>query len=194
MKNINCQHKSLSQNIVFYVFFSSFGHALLPGEGAAMAEYVKAGKRIPRRGEIGLTSNEIADFEKSGYVMSGSRYLIFLGQFIIFIMLKSGICYRIIIWLHIICVFVITILNALLQTSAYGSCTSEKGKPDLQCGWEESSGILQPGGTEKERKQNPVELQGDGLQEDQRQRREVITFIVLTPVLAQYVYFFLSWL
>lgn len=46
-----------------------------------MAEYVKAGKRIPRRGEIGLTSNEIADFEKSGYVMSGSRYLIFLGQF-----------------------------------------------------------------------------------------------------------------
>lgn len=58
-------------------FSSSFGHALLPGEGAAMAEYVKAGKRIPRRGEIGLTSNEIADFEKSGYVMSGSRCLIF---------------------------------------------------------------------------------------------------------------------
>lgn len=51
-----------------------FGHALLPGEGAAMAEYVKAGKRIPRRGEIGLTSNEIATFEKSGFVMSGSRH------------------------------------------------------------------------------------------------------------------------
>ncbi|KAK3535731.1 hypothetical protein QTP70_020976 [Hemibagrus guttatus] len=51
-----------------------FGHALLPGEGAAMAEYVKAGKRIPRRGEIGLTSDEIADFEQSGYVMSGSRH------------------------------------------------------------------------------------------------------------------------
>lgn len=51
-----------------------FGHALLPGEGAAMAEFVKAGKRIPRRGEIGLTSNEIAEFEKSGYVMSGSRH------------------------------------------------------------------------------------------------------------------------
>lgn len=46
---------------------------MLPGEGAAMAEYVKAGKRIPRRGEIGLTSDEIASFEKSGYVMSGSR-------------------------------------------------------------------------------------------------------------------------
>uniref|UniRef100_A0A8C5S5I8 NF-kappa-B-activating protein C-terminal domain-containing protein n=1 Tax=Laticauda laticaudata TaxID=8630 RepID=A0A8C5S5I8_LATLA len=42
--------------------------------GAAMAEYVKAGKRIPRRGEIGLTSEEIASFEKSGYVMSGSRH------------------------------------------------------------------------------------------------------------------------
>ncbi|OCT65969.1 hypothetical protein XELAEV_18042224mg [Xenopus laevis] len=52
----------------------NFGHALLPGEGAAMAEYVKAGKRIPRRGEIGLTSDEIASFEKSGYVMSGSRH------------------------------------------------------------------------------------------------------------------------
>ncbi|XP_065128019.2 NF-kappa-B-activating protein [Paramisgurnus dabryanus] len=51
-----------------------FGHALLPGEGAAMAEFVKAGKRIPRRGEIGLTSNEISEFEKSGYVMSGSRH------------------------------------------------------------------------------------------------------------------------
>ncbi|XP_071395653.1 NF-kappa-B-activating protein [Centroberyx affinis] len=51
-----------------------FGHALLPGEGAAMAEYVKAGKRIPRRGEIGLTSDEIANFEKSGFVMSGSRH------------------------------------------------------------------------------------------------------------------------
>ncbi|XP_010634581.1 NKAP-like protein [Fukomys damarensis] len=52
----------------------SYGHALLPGEGAAMAEYVKAGKRIPRRGEIGLTSEEIASFEGSGYVMSGSRH------------------------------------------------------------------------------------------------------------------------
>ncbi|XP_004628545.1 NKAP-like protein [Octodon degus] len=52
----------------------SYGHALLPGEGAAMAEYVKAGKRIPRRGEIGLTSEEIASFECSGYVMSGSRH------------------------------------------------------------------------------------------------------------------------
>lgn len=61
---------------------SSFGHALLPGEGAAMAEYVKAGKRIPRRGEIGLTSDEIANFEKSGYVMSGSRYAIFVLFFL----------------------------------------------------------------------------------------------------------------
>ncbi|KAJ8266497.1 hypothetical protein GJAV_G00131100 [Gymnothorax javanicus] len=52
----------------------NYGHALLPGEGAAMAEYVKAGKRIPRRGEIGLTSDEIASFEQSGYVMSGSRH------------------------------------------------------------------------------------------------------------------------
>ncbi|XP_014054531.1 NF-kappa-B-activating protein-like [Salmo salar] len=51
-----------------------FGHALLPGEGAAMADYVKAGKRIPRRGEIRLTSDEIATFEMSGFVMSSSRH------------------------------------------------------------------------------------------------------------------------
>jgi len=51
-----------------------YGEALLPGEGEAMANYVKAGKRIPRRGEIGLTSDEIQSFEDSGYVMSGSRH------------------------------------------------------------------------------------------------------------------------
>ena len=50
-----------------------YGKALLPGEGAAMAAYVAEGKRIPRRGEIGLTSDEIAAFESVGYVMSGSR-------------------------------------------------------------------------------------------------------------------------
>lgn len=51
-----------------------FGHALLPGEGAAMAAYIAEGKRIPRRGEIGLTSDEISTFESVGYVMSGSRH------------------------------------------------------------------------------------------------------------------------
>lgn len=50
------------------------GRALLPGEGAAMASYVIEGKRIPRRGEIGLTSDEIETFESVGYVMSGSRH------------------------------------------------------------------------------------------------------------------------
>ena len=50
------------------------GKALLPGEGAAMAAYVAEGKRIPRRGEIGLTSEEIEQFEEVGYVMSGSRH------------------------------------------------------------------------------------------------------------------------
>lgn len=50
------------------------GKALLPGEGAAMAAYVAEGKRIPRRGEIGLTSEEIASYESQGYVMSGSRH------------------------------------------------------------------------------------------------------------------------
>ncbi|CAD6209004.1 GSCOCG00003651001-RA-CDS [Cotesia congregata] len=51
-----------------------FGKALLPGEGAAMAAYIAEGKRIPRRGEIGLTSDEIASYESVGYVMSGSRH------------------------------------------------------------------------------------------------------------------------
>lgn len=48
---------------------------MLPGEGAAMAAYIAEGKRIPRRGEIGLTSNEIQQFEDVGYVMSGSRFV-----------------------------------------------------------------------------------------------------------------------
>lgn len=38
------------------------------------AAYIAEGKRIPRRGEIGLTSDEIDTFEKVGYVMSGSRH------------------------------------------------------------------------------------------------------------------------
>lgn len=50
-----------------------YGKALLPGEGAAMAAYIADGKRIPRRGEIGLTSGEIEEYEDVGYVMSGSR-------------------------------------------------------------------------------------------------------------------------
>lgn len=51
-----------------------FGKALLPGEGSAMAGYITEGKRIPRRGEIGLTSDEIKRFEEQGFVMSGSRH------------------------------------------------------------------------------------------------------------------------
>ena len=51
-----------------------YGGHLLPGEGAAMAAYVKEGKRIPRRGEVGLDSEQIEMFERAGYVMSGSRH------------------------------------------------------------------------------------------------------------------------
>ena len=39
-----------------------------------MAQYVAAGKRIPRRGEVGLSADEISKFEDLGYVMSGSRH------------------------------------------------------------------------------------------------------------------------
>lgn len=47
---------------------------MLRGEAAAMAAYAAQGKRIPRRGEIGLTSEEIAIYEVAGYVMSGTRH------------------------------------------------------------------------------------------------------------------------
>lgn len=53
---------------------SAYGKALLPGEGAALAQYVQQNLRIPRRGEIGYTGDEISGYEKSGYVMSGSRH------------------------------------------------------------------------------------------------------------------------
>lgn len=41
-----------------------------------MAAYVQQGKRIPRRGEIGLSGDQIADYENAGFVMSGSRYFL----------------------------------------------------------------------------------------------------------------------
>ncbi|TFY73909.1 hypothetical protein EWM64_g10104 [Hericium alpestre] len=54
----------------------AYGGALLRGEGSAMAAFLQDGTdmRIPRRGEIGLESDEIASFESVGYVMSGSRH------------------------------------------------------------------------------------------------------------------------
>mmetsp|Transcript_12444 Transcript_12444/g.19166 ORF Transcript_12444/g.19166 Transcript_12444/m.19166 type:complete len:768 (-) Transcript_12444:76-2379(-) len=53
---------------------NAYGSALLPGEGEALAQYVQQNLRIPRRGEIGYSSNDIDSYEKSGYVMSGSRH------------------------------------------------------------------------------------------------------------------------
>jgi len=49
------------------------GADMLPGEAEAMAKFVKEKKRIPRRGEIGLSSKEIQKYEEAGFVMSGSR-------------------------------------------------------------------------------------------------------------------------
>jgi len=53
---------------------NAYGGALLPGEGQALAQYVQQNLRIPRRGEIGYTGDEIENYEQSGYVMSGSRH------------------------------------------------------------------------------------------------------------------------
>ncbi len=47
---------------------------MLYGEAEAMAAYAAEGKRIPRRGEIGLDPEKIEQFEAAGYVMSGNRH------------------------------------------------------------------------------------------------------------------------
>lgn len=51
-----------------------YGGALLPGEGAAIAQFVQQNLRIPRRGEIGWAGEEIETLENQGFVMSGSRH------------------------------------------------------------------------------------------------------------------------
>lgn len=87
--------------------------------------------------------------------------------------------------------------NVTPQTSSYGGRASEKGKPDLQCRRKESSGILQPGGEEEEGEQDPVELQGDGVQENQRQGGEVsVTCTGLSqiyPLLDTFTFCFVTW-
>lgn len=50
------------------------GEALRPGEGAAIAQYVQQNLRIPRRGEVGWSGDDIEKLENVGYVMSGSRH------------------------------------------------------------------------------------------------------------------------
>ncbi|RMX58031.1 hypothetical protein pdam_00025643, partial [Pocillopora damicornis] len=64
------EHQCLESNTS--VQSQNFGGALLPGEGEAMAQYMKESKQIPRCGEIKHTNDEIATFESSGYVISGS--------------------------------------------------------------------------------------------------------------------------
>ena len=52
-----------------------------------MAAYIAEGKRIPRRGEIGLLPEEIQAYEDMGFVMSGSRYVMSVGK------RSIGFCY-----------------------------------------------------------------------------------------------------
>jgi len=52
----------------------NYGGAMLPGEAEAIAQFVQDNKRIPRRGEVGLTSDQIEHYEDVGFVMSGSRH------------------------------------------------------------------------------------------------------------------------
>lgn len=44
------------------------GTHMRPGEGAAMAAFVQSGQRIPRRGEVGLSSDQIEAYESAGCV------------------------------------------------------------------------------------------------------------------------------
>uniref|UniRef100_A0A1I7XJF3 Nkap_C domain-containing protein n=1 Tax=Heterorhabditis bacteriophora TaxID=37862 RepID=A0A1I7XJF3_HETBA len=79
----------LARNQLGYKIKANYGKDMLKGEAAAMAAYIARGERIPRRGlviisismnypltlgEIGLSSAEILEFEKVGYVMSGTRH------------------------------------------------------------------------------------------------------------------------
>jgi len=52
----------------------NYGGQMLPGEAEAIAQFVLQNKRIPRRGEIGWSSDQIEHFEDAGFVMSGSRH------------------------------------------------------------------------------------------------------------------------
>ena len=61
-------------NAVETMTHASYGGALLPGEGQALAAYVQQNLRIPRRGEIGYSGEDIEQYEHQGYVMSGSRH------------------------------------------------------------------------------------------------------------------------
>lgn len=54
---------------------TNYGSQLLPGEGAAIAYYIQSGKRIPRRGEVGLTSEDIEKYEGLGYFKNKIRYV-----------------------------------------------------------------------------------------------------------------------
>lgn len=54
-----------------YATFKDNGRA---GEGVAMADFVASGSRIPRRGEIGMTNENIEKFENAGFIMSGNRH------------------------------------------------------------------------------------------------------------------------
>ena len=52
----------------------NYGEALLPGEGKALAQYAANKMRIPRRGEIAHTAEEIDEFHRLGYVMSTDKH------------------------------------------------------------------------------------------------------------------------
>ncbi|KAF0690004.1 Aste57867_18594 [Aphanomyces stellatus] len=53
----------------------TYGRDLLPGEGAAIAQFVQKNMRIPRRGEVGWSGNEIEQLETAGYSFVDLSYL-----------------------------------------------------------------------------------------------------------------------
>eukprot|EP00051_Salpingoeca_urceolata_P021862 m.348373 g.348373 ORF g.348373 m.348373 type:complete len:381 (+) comp19877_c0_seq5:769-1911(+) len=101
-----------------------YGGALLPGEGEGMAAYVDAGKRIPRRGEIGLTrlvSPLKWELLRTRPCLSTTWAThtdrvpnICVVQRPNFSVRGAGFCYE------------------RFKTSTHGSCSYQKGKPSVQ--------------------------------------------------------------
>ena len=52
----------------------SYGANLRPGEAEGMAAFVQQAVRIPRRGEIGLSGEQIEAYQRAGFVMSGDQH------------------------------------------------------------------------------------------------------------------------
>lgn len=111
-----------------------------------MAAFVADGQRIPRRGEIGLRTDQIEKFEATGYVMSGSRHVrcvALLSSFTI--------------WLSLLTLCLVNRLCAQDER-----CTNEEGESGHQCGGEARYPQDAGRGEGEAGVDDRLKLQGDG--------------------------------